>query len=127
MAGTSVRFPFRIVNGSVSMASDADAIRSKVMFCLGTQVNERVMRPSWGIDIMSTVYSVGADLEAAIPEAVSQAFRRWFPDIRLIETQVVQDPATPTMATVTVRFGDIEADGGEDVAQFDLPLDEGEI
>lgn len=44
-----VAYPFNISNGVVSTTSDpAEIARSRIVFCLSTQVMERVMRPSWG-------------------------------------------------------------------------------
>lgn len=120
----SVKFPFQVSNGVVATTTlDREAVRSKLMFCLGTQVNERVMRPSWGIDIMNTVYAVGADLDEAIPEAIAEMFRRWFPSYTLIEALVEQDPKYPTHASVTVRYGDIDS-GVDEVLRQELPIQE---
>ena len=127
MADECLRYPFTVVGGSVATTTqDAEALRSKILFCLGTQINERVMRPQWGVDIMSTIYSVGGDLEDAVPEAIKMAFQKWFPTIRLVETRIVQDPQRPNWATVTVRFGKIDSTIDE-VVRLDLPLDEGEV
>jgi phage baseplate assembly protein W len=121
----TVRFPFQIIDGKVSTTSvEAEEMRSKVLFCLGTQVNERVMRPSWGIDILSTVYAVGGDLTIAVPEAIQMAFQKWFPSVRLIEAKVYEKPDDPTRFTVDVRFGVINSDIDE-VARIELPVTEG--
>jgi phage baseplate assembly protein W len=119
---STVKFPFEIANGSVAVTSlDREAIRSQLLFCLGTQVNERVMRPSWGIDIMSTLYAVGGDLAEAVPEAVADMFRRWFPTYRFIAASVEIDPQRPNWATVTVRWGQIDSEVDE-VLRQDVPL-----
>jgi hypothetical protein len=121
----SVKFPFQIANGSVATTSlDREALRSKVMFCLGSQINERVMRPQWGIDILSTSYSVGADLAEAVPEAIAFAFQRWFPSLRLIAAEVTINDRDPTYVDVLVRYGQIDSDIDE-VARLEIPVSEG--
>lgn len=133
---TAVKFPFQIVNGSVGMnANDSEAVRSKLMFCLGTQVNERAMRPRWGIDILGTAFSVGADLEEAIPEAITEAFKQWFPALIFIEAsvevireagayyavEVGQQGQFDTYAVVTVRYGQIDSETDE-IIRYQLPV-----
>lgn len=119
---TTIRFPFQIINGSVAMTDlDREAVRSNLLFCLGTQVNERVMRPSWGIDILSTLYAVGGDLSDAVPEAVADMFKRWFPSYRFIEATVETDPLRPNFATVEVRWGAIDSEVDE-VLRQDVPI-----
>lgn len=120
----SVVFPFTIKDGKVAVTDvDGYEVRSKVMFCLGTEVGERVMRPTWGVDILSTVYSVGGDLDAAVEEAIANAFKKWFSKIRLIETETVLREDDPTYAYVTVRFGRIDEDVDE-VVRLDMPVTE---
>lgn len=120
----SVVFPFTIKNGKVAVTDvDGYEVRSKVMFCLGTEVGERVMRPNWGIDILSTIYAVGGELDDAVEEAIENAFKKWFPKIRLIDTDIVLRKDDPTFATVTVRFGRIDEDVDE-VVRLDMPVTE---
>lgn len=121
MADRSVMFPFKIENGSVATTTmDEHAIRSKVLFCLGTEVTERVMRPDWGIDIMQTVYMVGGDPVDAIPEAVAAAFRRHFPKVRLVSVIVKRDEKDLTRFTADVRFGQIGSEIDE-IIRVNMP------
>jgi phage baseplate assembly protein W len=118
-------FPFKIEDGSVATTvRDEHALKSKILFCLGTEVNERVMRPQWGINIMQTVYMVGGDLDVAVPEAIQDAFRKFFPKVRLVEATVVRHPNDPTYVTVEVRFGQINTDVDE-IIRLDMPVSEG--
>ena len=125
MANRSVMFPFRIEDGVVATTTrDEHAIKSKVMFCLGTEVNERVMRPQWGIDIMQTVHMVGGDMDDAVPEAITKAFRKFFPKVKLVDVDVIRDDNDPTYITVEVRFGQIGTDVDE-IIRLDMPTVEG--
>lgn len=120
----SVVFPFAIKNGRVAVTDvDGHEVRSKVMFCLGTEIGERVMRPQWGIDILGTAYSVGEDMDAAVPEAIENAFKKHFPNIRLIDVELVPKENDPTYYSVTVRFGAIDEDIDE-VVRLDMPVTE---
>lgn len=117
-------FPFKIEDGVVATTTrDEHAVKSKVLFCLGTEVNERVMRPQWGIDILQTVHMVGGDLDEAIPEAISKAFRKFFPKVRLIDVKVIRDDTDPTYVTVEVRFGQIGTSVDE-IIRVDMPVEE---
>lgn len=101
-----VKFPFRIQSGSVAVTDNpTEQIGSQVVFCLGTMIGERVMRPQWGVDILSTVYSLGADLDIAMEEAVHTAFKQFFPDYEARTIQIKKDPDRPTYVEVEVRFG----------------------
>ena len=121
MADRSVMFPFRIENGSVATTTlDEHAIKSKVLFCLGTEVNERVMRPDWGIDIMQTVYMIGGDPVDVIPEAVNAVFRKFFPKIRLVGVVVKVDENDKTRINAEVRFGQIGSEIDE-IIRVNMP------
>jgi phage baseplate assembly protein W len=102
----AVKFPFTIQSGSVAVTDNpTEAVGSMIVFCLGTMIGERVMRPTWGVDIMNTIYSVGGDLDTAMPEAIENAFKKWFPDYEPREITITRSPDRPTYVDVEVRFG----------------------
>ena len=103
---TAVKYPFNIYNGRVVMAEDPSReIESAVMFCLSTQVGERVMQPEWGIDIMNSSYAMGAGIETSVDEAIRSAFRRWFPDYQIRKITVTPNTFNPTYVEVDVNWG----------------------
>jgi phage baseplate assembly protein W len=103
---TSVRFPFDIVNGKVVVDEDPGReIESKVVFCLSTQVGERVMNPDWGIDILNSAYSMGASTSQVIDEAIRNAFRTFFPEYQVKEVKVTPNLMNPTYIVVDARWG----------------------
>ena len=103
---TGVKFPFTIQAGSVAMSDDtAEVIGSQVVFCIGTLIGERVMRPTWGVDLLSTVWSVGGDLDSAMREGIEQAFKTWFPEYEPRNILVTRNTDRPTYVEVEVRFG----------------------
>jgi phage baseplate assembly protein W len=118
----AVKFPFSIGGGSVVTTDNpTEAIGSRVTFCLGTLVGERVMRPGWGIDIMNHVYAMGAGLEAAVVEGVEEAFRQWFPSYELRGTSVAFDKQDPSRVNITVRYGSY-GKGIDEVSRVGTPV-----
>lgn len=108
---TGVKFPFTIQSGSVAVTDNtAEAVGSQVVFCLGTMIGERVMRPTWGVDIISTVWSIGGDLAFAMREAIDAAFKQWFPDYEPREIKLYRNPDRPTYIEIDVRFGKYGSD-----------------
>lgn len=111
-----VKFPFVIQSGSVAVSDNpSETINSQIVFCLSTMIGERVMRPTWGVDILSTVYSMGGDLDTAMQEAVDDAFKRWFPEYEPREITVSRNRDRPTYVEVEVRYGRYESDVDETV------------
>lgn len=101
-----VKFPFTISGGSVVTTSNpTEILGSQVTFCLGTLIGERVMRPTWGVDLMSTVHALGADLDEAIEEAVEDTFQAWFPDYEPRGIDIERNNDNPAYIEVIVRYG----------------------
>lgn len=98
-----VTYPFRIANGAVATTSDpAEITLSRVTFCIGTQVLERVMQPSWGIELMNVAQALGAEVPEIVDEAVQEAFRAWFPDLKL--RQVLSKQKDPTTVWIEIKY-----------------------
>jgi phage baseplate assembly protein W len=111
-----VKFPFVIQGGSVAISDNTtEIIGSQIVFCLGTMIGERVMRPEWGVDIISTIQSVGGDLDLAMQEAIENAFQTWFPDYEAREISMTRNPDNPSYVEIEVRFGQYESDVDETV------------
>lgn len=103
---TGVKFPFTIQSGSVAVTDNtAEAVGSQIVFCLSSMIGERVMRPTWGVDILSTVWSIGGELDLAMREAIDAAFKRWFPDYEVRGISITRNSDRPTYVEVDVRFG----------------------
>lgn len=107
----AVKFPFTISGGSVVTTDNpTEIIGSQVTFLLGTMLGERVMRPSWGIDLLSTVHSLGADLDESMEEAIQDAFNTHFPEYEPRDIDLVRNPDNPGWVDVVVRFGKYDSD-----------------
>lgn len=108
---TGVKFPFTIQGGSVAVTDNpTEQIGSQIVFCLGTMIGERVMHPLWGIDLLSTVWSLGGDLDLAMREGIDAAFKRWFPDYEAREIRVTRNTARPSYVEIEVRYGRYDSD-----------------
>ena len=111
-----VKFPFVIQGGSVAVTDNpTEIIGSRVVFCLGSMTGERVMRPTWGVDIINTIQSVGGDLDLAVSEAISNAFKQWFPGYQAREINLTRNPDNPAYVEITVRFGKYDSEIDETV------------
>lgn len=111
-----VKFPFTIQGGSVAMTDNPTEVAgSRIVFCLGTMIGERVMRPTWGVDLVSTVQSVGGDLDIAMQEAVQTAFLQWFPEYEAREVTVSRTQENPAYVEVEVRFGRYDSELDESI------------
>lgn len=121
-----VKFPFSISQGRVAMLTSEsdterlDMARSRIMFCLGTQVGERVMRPSWGLDIFTYMSlfqdepdyenAVGADGKQQITNvlgtqaAIRAAFDAFLPEYRLVKVDIFNKPGDDQTVIVDVKF-----------------------
>lgn len=84
---TSLRFPMELDNNGLfavdtGTAGDADTgrnkDRSKILLTLGTAVGERVMRPDFGVDTLTSFYMAGEDIEDGIILAIQTAFQEFF-------------------------------------------------
>jgi phage baseplate assembly protein W len=109
-----VKFPFTIQGGSVAVSDNStEVIGSQVVFCLGTMIGERVMRPTWGVDIVNTVHAVGGDLDMAMSEAITNAFQIWFSDYEVREVVLSRNQENPAYVEVEVRFGKYDSEVDE--------------
>jgi hypothetical protein len=101
-----LKYPFEIRNGSVvSTTHPTEIIGSRVTFCLGSWMGERVMRPTWGITLLNASHAVGADLYTIINESIEDAFAAWFGEYEIRGVKIEKNPYDPTYVTVEVRYG----------------------
>ncbi len=94
----SIRFPFQQgVSTFPRQADDDDAIRSSVIQILTTSKNERVMRPSFGVDSLSHLFEADSDANrAGLEREVRSALSTWEPRISvdsvIVETNDITEP-----------------------------------
>lgn len=95
LVGSRVTFPFRLGDrNQIGMVTDDLAIRQSIYVIIHTVPGERVMRPEFGCEIHSLIFSPANYQTAAIAERyVREALTRWEPRIDLNEVE-----ATPGTA-----------------------------
>lgn len=111
-----VKFPFTISGGSVvTTANPTEIIGSRVAFLLGSLVGERVMRPTWGVNLLNTVHALGGDLDDALEEAIEDAFKSWFPQYEPRGIEINRRDDNPAYVEIVVRYGKYDSDLDETV------------
>lgn len=108
---TGVKFPFTIQSGSVAVTDDpVEILGSRIVFAVGTMIGERIMYPLWGVDLLSTVWSLGGELDLAMREGIDALFKRWFPAYEAKEIKVTRNSMYPTYVEIEIRFGRFDSD-----------------
>lgn len=81
----AVALPFSINEfGSVGFTTSQEKIwADRVRVAVGTGVNERIMRPNYGVDVRGAVMESSESAEELIKREVQQAFTRDLPLLRL--------------------------------------------
>lgn len=104
----SIKYPFTLNGGQVQTTNSAEEVAvDRVVFCLSTEVGERVMRPSWGVNIMKSLWELQHEgkMTAALQDAVFSVFRTRFPQYHLKSLRIAnQYTEDPTVYTVEVTF-----------------------
>ena len=101
----SVDYPFSLTAGQVSMTVDpSETMKSNVAFCLGTHIGERIMMPTWGVNIMNSLHALGAEIDEVLALAVEETFSRWFPEYEVKEIKLFKDPRYLTHVDVEIWY-----------------------
>jgi phage baseplate assembly protein W len=81
----AVSLPFSINEfGSVAFTTSQEKIwADRVRVAVGTGINERIMRPNYGVDVRGAVMESSESAEELIKREVEQAFTRDLPLLRL--------------------------------------------
>lgn len=89
----SIRLPFKFMDGRVQRVLDdsSDAYRNKVLSVLNTNQYERVWHSYFGASLRNFAFMNEEDAIAAIPQALSEAFVRWLPQLSFEEVTVDTD------------------------------------
>jgi len=91
--GSGLTFPLRIDHsGGLGVVRAEEKVRQSIVMILSTAKGERVMRPEFGCDIHSFVFTtLDATNITLIKSAVREALVRWEPRIELTSLDVKQD------------------------------------
>lgn len=99
MSEIVIALPFSIDSyGKINTSIDQSKIWSdRVRSVVGTAVNERVMRPTFGTQIPYTVFNTSESAESEIETEVVQAFEQQLPKLRLQEVTTSTDEYTNSL------------------------------
>jgi len=94
--GSGWGFPTAISRaGSVRLVSGSEELAAAIRMILSTVPGERVMRPEFGCDVWSLVFSpLNPGTLGLMEHAVREAIERWEPRIVLDRVDAVPDQAT---------------------------------
>lgn len=124
----SIVFPFAIGGGRVVDTRDESRIvRTRLMMLLGTMSGERVMRGSWGLDMLNHVEAIGGTHMEVVEEAIRDAFVQWFPRYELVTVRATKELGNGTNFTgVEVRYKKPNSDM-IDTALVAVPVQDGTV
>jgi phage baseplate assembly protein W len=98
--------PFSIDTfGRVAFTEDRTRIwADRARMVAGTSVGERVMRPTWGTDLVEAFFTSGEVEEEAVEAALETAFAEFLPDITVTEVQSTRDKYEPSRLYVDLTY-----------------------
>ena len=94
MAEVALQFPFKLDpnTGTIVSTSSQEAIwNNRVRMALETTVGERVMRPTYGVQISRAVFNTVSAMEDTIRRETSRLFVEQFPLLQLISVTTTHD------------------------------------
>ena len=91
-----ISYPFSIdERGKIAVAPTARKVWvDRVRAVLSTQVGDRVMRPDFGLDSLSSIFNEGSPAEQSIQAQISDAFTRFLPQLSLVRVRADEDPVS---------------------------------
>lgn len=97
--GRGASFPFAVdATGGVAETAGVPKIEEAIRIILGTQYGERVMRPTFGCNLKSLVFSPNNIATANLARHyVEDGLARWEPRIELLEVLVENDNRGATL------------------------------
>lgn len=96
-----------VLNGraSVDYVTDDEAVRQAVLMLLSTRPGERVMRPDYGCDLHSLIFSPNDDTTAGIAiYLVRTALQRWEPRVEIRDLDAGPDPEDPAVLVISLKY-----------------------
>jgi phage baseplate assembly protein W len=102
----SIDLPFRFVGGNVGYVdtNNKKYWQNKVAAVIGSEKGERIWKPLYGASITAlTAFEPSGALMSSIAEAISEALRRWLPEVLFDDVEGVYNYQTATVI-LTVTF-----------------------
>lgn len=100
-----ISYPFRIgPSGTIDSSTDPRKIwQDRVRSVLNTQIGDRVMRPSFGVNSLGAVMNYGTPAEGELTQNIKNAFITWLPSLDVSNIDVAMDSESAVL-TVQVWF-----------------------
>lgn len=90
---SAISLPFSInATGQVTATTDERKIwADRVLSVLGTNIDERIFRPGFGTDIISSFFTNADSISTAVDREISRAFVKFLPDLIFVESTYLYD------------------------------------
>jgi len=123
---SAISYPYTLdVNGVVASAGTSTKLYlDRVVTLLSTNVGQRPMLPEYGTDWSTSLFENENNYRRAIPIAISNAIRRWLPDLSVDKIELSGDEYSGavyvslylklpdnTIATMKINTGTFNYDG----------------
>ena len=91
--------------GGVEMVEGGASVRQAILLLLSTPPGERLMRPHYGCNLRSLVFSPNDDTTAGLAmHYVRQAIERWEPRIDVVRLDATRSPALPGLLEIYLEY-----------------------
>jgi hypothetical protein len=91
--------------GRLATVAEDASVRQAVLLLLTTSPGERVMRPDYGCNLRSLLFSPNDDTTAGLAiHYVRQALQRWEPRIDVIAVDASADPDNPSRLDIMLDY-----------------------
>lgn len=120
--GHGVGWPFRLGVAGIAESAGVRRVEESMRIILGTQHGERVMRPTFGSNLVSLVFAPNNSATANLARFyVEESLTRWEPRIELVDITVENDSRLgQLLITVTYR---LRAAADTHVLVYPFPLE----
>ena len=90
----AISLPFSFNStGAVSYTQDEKKIwQDRVVMVLMTKLEERIMRPTFGSEVATSVFENEEAASTSVNKAIATAFSQWLPQLQLIKVDTYPDP-----------------------------------
>ncbi len=91
--------------GGIEMVAEQAAVRQSILLLLTTRPGERVMRPDYGCDLQSLVFSPNDPTTHGLAiHYVRQALQRWEPRIDILQLDAASDEGDPGRMDIFLEY-----------------------
>lgn len=108
--------------GRIAMVQEDASVRQAILLLLSTRPGERVMRPAYGCDLASLLFSPNDDTTAGLAiHYVRRALQLWEPRIDVLWLDAGRNPERPERLDITLEYR-VRATRANDRVTFQVDL-----